>query len=348
MGTEDSTYNFTYGRDIAGLDVLGYTANDFQITKARWDATVDLINKLNMPGSFVIYPGTEWCGNSAAGGDHNIVFFADPSTRPPEFPFDRHGHVARSFEWSEDGPQSLVPGAWPLDKVYATYAANYENHLMIPHVGGRRCNLAWHHPNLERLVEINSAWGQFEWLLQDAIKRGWRMGVSVNSDEHRGRCGGGVPGTAVFGTRGGLTGILAPSLDRKTVANALRARHTFATTGPRMVGLVATDDGHVQGDEVAVSSHSTRLNYHFLGAAGFSVLEAFDASGCIFCRNFWHEDPRSRTIIRISWGGARLYDRYREAVWSGTIRLSDESGISSVQPFGGCNVQSRGLYYKNR
>lgn len=335
VGTEDSTYNFTYGRDIAGLDVLGYTANDFQISQARWNATVDLIQELNSPGSFVIYPGTEWCGNSAAGGDHNVVFLADAPKEAIEFPFDRHGNVARSFEWSEDGPKDLVPGAWPLDEVYATYAADFENHLMIPHVGGRRCNLAWHHPRLERLIEIGSAWGQFEWQIQDAVQRGWKMGVCANSDEHRGRCGGGVPGTAVFGTRGGLTGILASSLDRQTVARALRARHTFATTGPRLVGLVTTADGHVQGDEVTVSSSSLSLTYHFLGAAGFASLEAFDASGRVFHRDLWRESPEPRRKIRVTWGGARLYDRYREAVWDGRISLSGGSTITTHQSFGG-------------
>lgn len=36
-------------------------------------------------------------------------------------------------------------------------------------------------------MEIGSAWGQFGWLLQDAVRRGWRLGVCANSDEHRGR-----------------------------------------------------------------------------------------------------------------------------------------------------------------
>lgn len=335
VGTEDSVYNFTYGRDISGLDVLGYTANDFQITKARWDATTELIKSLNEPGSFVIFPGTEWCGNSAAGGDHNVVFLGDPATHPPEFPFDRHGNVARSFEWSEDGPKDLAPGAWPLDEVYATYAGDADTHLLIPHVGGRRCNLAWHHPRLERLVEIGSAWGQFEWLLRDAVRRGWRLGVSANSDEHRGRCGGGVPGTAVFGTRGGLTGILAPALDRAAVAAALRARHTFATTGPRLVGLVTTADGHVQGDEIDVSEGSLVLDYQFLGNTGFASVEAFDATGRIWRRDLWQEMSSPRKIVRVAWGGARLYDRYREAVWDGEVRISSNASIKTTQTFGG-------------
>jgi len=336
VGTESSIYNFSYGREIAALDVLGYTANDFQITKERWDATTDLITSLNKPNEFVIFPGTEWCGNSAAGGDHNVVFLADPALHPPEFPFDCHGNVARSFEWSENGPRELVPGAWPLDEVYCTYAHKADDHLFIPHVGGRRCNLAWHHPKLERLIEIGSAWGQFEWLLRDAVRRGWKLGVSANSDEHRGRCGGGVPGTAVFGTRGGLTGIIASKLERQDVAHALRARHTFATTGQRLVGLVQTaDQSAMQGDEIKIAKQETLgLTYQFFGEKGFSSIEAFDASGLIWRRHFWSETDAPATILRVTWGGARLYDRYREAVWNGTITVSDTT-VKDILPFGG-------------
>lgn len=340
VGTHDSLYNFSYGRDIAALDILGYTANDFNVTAPRWDATLALIRELNKPGSFVLFPGTEWCGNSAAGGDHNVIFLGDLSKREPEFPIDRHGNVARSFEWNEHGPSELVPGAWPLDELYATYAHDLDGHLLIPHVGGRRCNLAWHHAGLERLVEVGSAWGQFEWLLRDSVRRGWKMGVSANSDEHRGRCGGGVPGSAVFGTRGGLTGVLADKLERDDVARALRARRTFATTGERLVGLVSTLDGlQVQGDEwEATSGEPLQLSYHFLGNKGFSSIEAWDASGLVWKRDLWTETKTDQKapLLRVSWGGARLYDRYREAVWNGTVEFAGgDASVQGFQTFGG-------------
>ncbi|KAL1853215.1 hypothetical protein Daus18300_011863 [Diaporthe australafricana] len=344
VGTNSTAYNFSYAQKIAGLDIIGYTANDFNITEDRWEKTLDIIKEANKSGEVVIFPGTEWCGNSAAGGDHNVVFLDDPA-KPIEFPLDKHGNVARSFEWNEHGPSELQPGAWPLDEVYATYAQSPEAHLLIPHVGGRRCNLAWHHPRLERLLEIGSAWGHFEWLLQDAVRRGWKMGVCANSDEHRGRCGGGVPGTAVFGTKGGLTGVLAPSLDRAAVATALRARHTFATTGERLVGLASiSSQGAVQGDDVRVSSRSdVSLDYAFYGSTGFSSIEAWDASGIIWQRDLRSEcrpsvlgsQPKKKKTLVVRWGGARLYDRYREAVWTGTIETTGDTKISSVQPFGG-------------
>ncbi len=77
--------------------------------------------------------------------------------------------------------------------------------------------------------------------MADALARGYQVGTSANSDKHRGRCGGGVPGTAVFG-KGGLTGVIADAVDRPTVAAALRARHTWATTGERPVALLWSGD----------------------------------------------------------------------------------------------------------
>lgn len=341
VGTNSTSYNFSYARLIAGLDIVGYTANDFNITAAKWASAISTIISLNAEhlGSFLVFPGTEWCGNSAAGGDHNVVFLDDPTTNPPEFPLDKNGNVARSFEWNEDGPAQLGPGAWPLDEVYATYAHSPEMHLMIPHVGGRRCNLAWHHPRLERLLEIGSAWGLFEWLLRDALARGWKMGVCANSDEHRGRCGGGVPGTAVFGTKGGLTGVLASSLERVTIAEALRARKTFATTGERLVGLLFTERGELQGDDVVLAEREElKMNYAVFGETGFSSVEGWDATGCFFKRDIWQEVGGDRSTwrkVRITWGGARLYDRYREAVWGGTITISGDVKIKDVLAFGG-------------
>ena len=112
VGTNSTAYNFSYAQKIAGLDIVGYTANDFNITKERWDKTIDIIKKMNQPGELVIFPGTEWCGNSAAGGDHNVVFLDDLETSTLEFPIDRHGNVARSFEWNENGPAELLPGVF--------------------------------------------------------------------------------------------------------------------------------------------------------------------------------------------------------------------------------------------
>lgn len=317
VGTNDTIYNLSYGRDVAGLDVLGYTANDFNITEQRWDNAVALIHELNEANRFVCYPGTEWCGNSCAGGDRNVVFLHEGK---PEFPFDNQGRLVRSFEWNEFTAGTIKPGAWPVDELYAAYAKNPEGHLMMPHVGGRRCNLDWHHPELERLVEVGSAWGQFHWVYAEALQRGYRVGAAANSDEHQGRCGGGVPATAVFGSRGGLTGVIAETFDRAGVGKALRARHTFATTGERSYAVLALGR-HLMGD-VAQAALDEHLDYRLLGDAGWEQIDLFRGEQLIWSRNLHREAGLSRQHIRLRLGGARIKDRYRGAYWSGEISIT--------------------------
>ncbi len=319
VGTNSTEYNFAYGRDVAGLDVLGYTANDFNITEDQWQEDVKLCREVTQEGEFLCYPGTEWCGNSAAGGDRNVVFLSEEVL----FPYDRQGQSVRSFEWNEDmlGKQ-LQPGAWPVDRLYAAYIHAPEQHLLIPHVGGRRAILDWHHPKLERLIEIGSAWGHFPWFYQDAISRGYKLGVSANGDEHRGRCGGGVPGSAVFGVNGGVTGILAPSLTKTAINQALRSRHTWATTGERIVALLWSGE-HIQGDEFTAHGPVT-VHYRFFGTSGWDELTAYTDQGLLWHRNLQSEaDCYAPNRIRLRWGGARIKDRYRSCQWLGFLEYSN-------------------------
>ena len=318
IGTNSTTYNLTYGRDVTGLDILAFAHNDFNITTEKWKQTVELIRDITQDGSFVAYPGTEWCGSSCAGGDHNVVFLHDGE---PEFPFLKDGQHVRSVEWNEEMKGGGVePGAWPLEELWAAYAKDPEGHLLIPHVGGRRCILDWHYPKLERLIEIGSSWGHFGWLYQEAMERGYKIGASMAGDEHRGRCGGGVPGTAVFGTKGGISGVIAPALTRKDIASSLRARHTFAATGERTYGMLRCEN-HIMGDEFAHKGKAT-VEYRFLGDAGWDEIVACDHNGPFWRRNLQEELGYSSRKIRFRWGGARVKDRYRWAAWKGKITIT--------------------------
>ena len=121
--------------------------------------------------------------NAGVGGDHNVVFLGEDTT------------LARSLEWHEGmASPAPVPQTWPITELYAAYDKDPEYYLLIPHVGGRRAMLDWHHPELERLIEVHSSWGTSPWFFEDALARGLRLGASAASDEHRGRPGGGAPG----------------------------------------------------------------------------------------------------------------------------------------------------------
>jgi hypothetical protein len=317
VGTNSPAYNTAYGRDIAGLDVISYTANDFQITDANWDLGVKTMDEFHRDGELVCYPVQEWCGSSTAGGDHNVVFLHG---KKPEFPYNRKGEHNRTLTWNEDMKGSGVDvGRWPIEELWLAYIDDPENHLIMPHVGGRRYVPDWHHPELERLIEITSAWGHFGWLYQDVIGRGYKLGASASGDEHRGRPGGGLPGTQVFGTKGGITGIIADKLDRATIGRALRARRTFAATGERLVGLTRCGS-YLQGDEFG-SDGPVTIDYRFLGSSGWDEIAAYDHGGRIWHRDLQREAGYSARRIRVRWGGARIPDRYRWAEWRGTVSV---------------------------
>ena len=112
---------------------------------------------------------------------------------------------------------------------------------------------------------------------------------------------------------------LQDRLDRATVGRALRARHTFAATGERLVGLTRCGE-HLQGDEFQAKK-AVSIDYRFLGNAGWDEIAAYDHTGCIWRRDLQKEAGYSARHLRIRWGGARIPDRYRWAEWRGTISI---------------------------
>lgn len=62
VGTQDTDWNLRYGRDIGALDVLGYTANDFQITDesgSTWWPRADRLPRTALSCAFPASSGVE-------------------------------------------------------------------------------------------------------------------------------------------------------------------------------------------------------------------------------------------------------------------------------------------------
>ena len=334
VGTQDTGSNLAYGRDVGALDVIGYTANDFQITDDVWADVVATCASANENGQLVCYPGVEWCGTAGVGGDHNVVFLGEDTT------------VARSLEWHQGMTSAApTPQTWPITELYAAYEKDPDSYLLIPHVGGRRAILDWHHPELERLIEVHSSWGTSPWFLEDALARGLRLGASAASDEHRGRPGGGAPGANIFGGHGGLTGVLAPELTRADVGRALRGRRTWATTGARSVALLRSGS-HWMGDEIYTTTDELVAQYNIFGTTGWEELEVWDSAGRLWRRDFHAETGLSDTLVRIRWGGARHKDRYRWATWAGRLTVAGSS-VDAVTPWAATHPEQEFLALSN-
>ena len=116
------------------------------------------------------------------------------------------------------------------------------------------------------MIEAVSAFGNAEWLLQEAIDRGYRPAVCGSSDLHYGLMGG--PRTieesrgrffkylnkrdSAYGT-GPVTAVKAVELTRDAVWDAFEKRHTYATTD-RRIYLDLKVNGASYGDEISEAS----------------------------------------------------------------------------------------------
>ena len=159
----------------------------FQVTAAEWDSVKRETARFNEPGRCAVLLGYEWSGMTPGGGDRNVIFRGDD------------GPIHRSSHAEVDDMSDAATDCFPVTQLFDRLRGR-DDVMLIPHVGGRYADIvAFHDPALEKLVEIYSDWGRFEWLLHDALRNGYRVGVVANSDGHKGRPGASHPGASTFG-----------------------------------------------------------------------------------------------------------------------------------------------------
>lgn len=328
IGTVEDYFDFA--RNLAFLDVTSHQANDFQVNAAFWSHLNALTAEFDQPGRFVAFPGYEWSGNTAVGGDHNVFF------RHEGRPIHRSSHALLPDR------SDVASDASDLKALYA--ALKDEDCVMYAHVGGRYANIAYaHHPLLETALELHSAWGSFEWLLTDSFKLGYRCGVVCNSDGHKGRPGASYPGASVFGAYGGLTCFLAERLDRDAIFEAMRRRHHYGTTGSRIhveLKLVMDEPGRIyernpdaipdaartesrvatMGDIVRTAADTVRVELEIETPS--AILEVAVFNGETMVETFRPYDTADLgNRYRVTWSGAEYRGRGRDTAWRGRARF---------------------------
>jgi hypothetical protein len=323
IGTNTIEDYFRFAREDARLDIAAHQGNDFQVSDAFWDKIQQTAKDFDEPGWFVTFPGYEWSGNTSLGGDRNVYFLTEG------------GRISRSSrdllaENSSTYPDSLT--AADLFRVLKT--TGQPPAFVFAHVGGRYADLDMHDLEIEIAVEVHSAWGTFDWLVEDALQRGYRIGICANSDGHKGRPGASYPGASTFGSYGGLTCVLAESLDREAVYSALKARHFYATTGNRsLVDLCVEIEGsHLaqMGDVVVVGAGAPVLRAQFYGTAGVEYVEVYNGLCKIAVLRSGTQAELSRRI-KLLWEGAEIRGRGRMTAWDGSLEVK-ENQIAGYTP----------------
>jgi hypothetical protein len=310
IGTKRVDEYLAFARDIARLDFFCHQANDFQITAEIWSKITAAIKEFHSPGRFVPFNGYEWSGLTCAGGDRNVIFRGDEAT------------LRRSGHWQISDLSDADSDCYPLTELYEAFRGR-DDVLLIPHVGGRYANMAFHDPDLEPAVEILSTHGQFEWLYTDALAAGCRVGVTCGSDDHTGRPGASYPGGAGLGLKGGLLCLLATGLTREELWQALRSRSCYGTTGERIVLSVQCNGVGIGGE--VVCGEAPRFEVRVNGTAPIEAIELRVGARVVdrFPRNARVERDRSR--LRLLWRGARHRGRGRAARWDGYVEVSGTS-----------------------
>jgi hypothetical protein len=309
VGTNSIEDYFTFARDIAFVDFTGHQGNDFQITTEFWERIGRCARDFNEPGRFVVFPGYEWSATTPAGGDRNVYYLEDGQT------------IHRTSHWQVAEREDIATDRYPVAELFEQLKKGRPA-LVVPHIGGRPANLAFHDADLEPVIEITSAWGQFEWLLEEAIERGYQVGFTGGSDDHKGRPGASYPGSSSFGVYGGMTCLLADELTREGVWRALYARRCYATSGPRIIlDVTAVDDAgdpHRIGE--AFASDEVQLRVHAVGTEEIEEIRVMRGLECVYR---WPQTVRrDPSRVRVVWSGARIKGRDRIATWDGRVSLT--------------------------
>ena len=132
----------------------------------EWQTLSELARSFNEEGRFIVFLGYEWSAQTRQGGHHNVLFRTPDRKRVP-------------VQTSND-----------LPLLYESLRAENSSNdvLVIPHAHQAG---DWNRsdPDLEKLVEISSMHGTFEWFGNLYLKNGFEIGFIAASDDHRGRPG---------------------------------------------------------------------------------------------------------------------------------------------------------------
>ena len=320
VGTGTIEEYFGFGRDVALLDMMCHQANDFQVTEAEWQSLRREIDRFHEDGRCVIFVGYEWSGMTPGGGDRNVMFKGDVAS------------LHRSSHAEVDDMRDAATDCFPVTELFRQFEGR-DDVLLIPHIGGRYADIVgFHDPRLERVIELYSDWGRFEWLLRDALEHGYRVGFVANSDGHKGRPGASHPGASTFGAYGGLTCVLAESLTREAVFDALRDRRCYGVTAAQRIHVELTVNGLPMGAEARARGPVT-IRGRVVGTGDLERIDVF--RGLDIIRSLTPYRPADVTDsprYRVAWAGSRVRGRDRLTRWDGSLQLS-AGRIIAATPF---------------
>ena len=156
---------FRYAKEDSRLDFVTLSEHDFWMDDYEWKTMQDLSRQSTADGT-IAFLGYEWTGIRSRGGHHNVLFRTPDHERVP------------------------VQEASRLPKLYEGLRREVdpEDVVVIPHAH-MAADWTMSDVDLERLAEIYSMHGTFEWFGNRFLQNGWEVGFVGASDDHRAQPG---------------------------------------------------------------------------------------------------------------------------------------------------------------
>ncbi len=322
---------FTFARSKAALDFAAITDHDVELdapdyrVSEMWEEVNKAVARFNNVPHFLTLLAYEWSPARITEttkypyGDHNVFYFQNK------------GYIFPTGNERSNTLQKLYRRLkeLPLETMVK----------VIPHVGGAIGNWEIHDPELEPLGEIYSVHGSFEQFGQIALDKGYRVGFVGAADAHNGQIGGFPPGnSANHFVHGGLTGIYAKELTRKSLYEAISNRKVFATTGKRII-VDFNINGNNMGEEITVPGTPEikafaigekpiwKIELIKNGKVIHSVVNSFDEANILTL--LWQNHVERNDLIDFDKGFWSR--RLRGVLWQGKL-VSSVGGLKLLSP----------------
>jgi hypothetical protein len=296
QGTPENYYRFA--REVARLDFVTLSEHGVWLDDLEWRTLQEMVRKNNAPGDFTAILGYEWTANRQYGGHHN-VYFRDTAGRKRVA-----NQVTSSLQELYDG----LRAAHDTDDV-----------LIIPHAhqpGDWRENDA----DMERLVEVNSGHGVFEWYGNRYMQQGYDVGFIGASDDHTGHPGYIGMTHVQFG---GLAAVIAPSNTDDAIFDAMRERSAYATTGERII-IDASFNGHGMGEKVPAGGGRT-VRCRVMGTEPVVAIDLIRNGDVVYSRRVLKPRVEPRTLVQVSVESSTEVEGFKAPLgavpWFGSVEV---------------------------
>lgn len=333
-----------YARDVAALDFYALSEHAEWWPAETWEQIRELARRFNEPGRFATILAYE-ATFGHPWGHHNVFFRSDDG---PVLGADR-GTLLDLWKVLNEGNAITVPHHTGVH--FAPWA---EGH--IPGTVTPNPDWQYHNSEFRRLIEIYSAHGQSEaygpdhplsyencpftfntssdgpYYASDAWLRGYELGVVGSSDDHRGQ-----PGRGEYG----LAALFSPELERGSLFDAMRGRHSYATTGARILLYFYVDGVPMGGRRKSSGPVNARLEVHGTGLLDkveiiradldkkeISTSQSWNPGSLDFAAGWTDESPPARGFYYLR---VAQRERYRDRIpmaWSSPVWV----GAEATQP----------------